>query len=126
MKINDPAVLAEVEVVFAAYEDALLKNDNETLLAFFLDDPTTTRYGVADIQHGYNQIRDFRARQLPFDRELIATVITTYGHDHAVASTQFLREDLPDQIGRQTQVWVRTENGWRVAAAHVSMIALPA
>jgi hypothetical protein len=126
MKINDPAVLAEVEVVFAAYEDALLKNDNETLLAFFLDDPTTTRYGVADIQHGYRQIRDFRARQIPFDRKLVATVITTYGHDHAVASTQFAREDLPGQIGRQTQVWVRTGDGWKVAAAHVSMIATPA
>jgi ketosteroid isomerase-like protein len=126
MKINDPAVLAEVEVVFAAYEDALLKNDNETLLAFFLDDPTTTRYGVADIQHGYRQIRDFRARQIPFDRKLVATVITTYGHDHAVASTQFLREDRPAEIGRQTQVWVRTEDGWKVAAAHVSMIAAPA
>lgn len=126
MKINDPGVLAEVQVVFAAYEDALLKNDNGVLLAFFLDDPTTTRYGVADAQHGYNQIADFRARQVPFDRELIATVITTYGHDHAVASTQFLRDELPGQIGRQTQVWVRTEDGWKVAAAHVSMIAAPA
>jgi hypothetical protein len=126
MRINEPAVLAEVEVVFAAYEDALLKNDNETLLAFFLDDPTTIRYGVADAQHGYGEIADFRARQLPFDRTLVGTVITTYGHDHAVAQTQFLREDLPSQIGRQTQVWVRTEDGWKVAAAHVSMIAAPA
>jgi ketosteroid isomerase-like protein len=123
MKINDPAVLAEVEVAFAAYEDALLRNENETLLAFFLDDPTTTRYGVADVQHGFAEIADFRARQMPFDRKLVATVITTYGHDHAVASTQFLRNDLPGQIGRQTQVWVRTEDGWKVAAAHVSMIS---
>jgi ketosteroid isomerase-like protein len=126
MKINDPGVLAEVEVAFAAYEDALLKNDNETLLAYFLDDPTTTRYGVADVQHGFDEIADFRTRQLPFDRKLVATVIATYGHDHAVASTQFLRDELPGQIGRQTQVWVRTEDGWKVAAAHVSMIAAPA
>lgn len=126
MKINDPGVLAEVEVVFAAYEDALLKNDNATLLAFFLDDPTTTRYGVADAQHGFSQIAAFRSRQMPFDRDLVATVITAYGHDHAVASTQFLRPDAPGQIGRQTQVWVRTEHGWKVAAAHVSMIAAPA
>ena len=71
MKINDPGVLAEVEAVFDAYEDALLKNDNATLLAFFLDDPTTIRYGVADAQHGYSRDRaHFRARQMPFDREL--------------------------------------------------------
>jgi ketosteroid isomerase-like protein len=125
MKINDPGVLAEVEVAFEEYERALLNNDNETLLAFFLDDPTTTRYGVAEAQHGYNQIRDFRARQMPFTRDLVATVITAYGSDHAVASTQFLRNDLAGQIGRQTQVWVRTEDGWKVAAAHVSMIAAP-
>lgn len=126
MKINDPGVLAEVEMAFEQYEHALLANDNETLLRFFLDDPTTTRYGVADAQHGYSQIVNFRQRQMPFDRELVATVITSYGTDHAVASTQFLRQDAPGQIGRQTQVWVRTDDGWKVAAAHVSMIAAPA
>lgn len=125
MKINDPGVLTEVEVAFEQYEHALLCNDNETLLKFFLDDPTTLRYGVADAQHGYAQVAEFRARQVPFARELIATVITAYGPDHAVASTQFLRAELPGQIGRQTQVWVRTGDGWKVAAAHVSMIATP-
>lgn len=126
MKINDPAILAEVEAAFAIYETALLKNDNESLLEFFLDDPSTTRYGVADAQHGYAEVAAFRATQGPFDRSLVGTVITTYGRDYAVASTQFLREELPGQIGRQTQVWVRVEDGWKVAAAHVSMIAAPA
>jgi hypothetical protein len=126
MKINDPAVVAEVETAFAVYETALLENNNEALLAFFLDDPSTTRYGVADAQHGFAEVAAFRARQSPFDRQLVGTVIATYGHDYAVASTQFLRADLPGQIGRQTQVWVRTEGGWKVAAAHVSMIAATA
>jgi hypothetical protein len=126
MKINDPLVVAEVETAFDVYETALLKNDNETLLGFFLDDPSTTRYGVADAQHGYDEVAAFRGRQLPFDRTLVGRVITTYGDDYAVASTQFLRDDLPGQIGRQTQVWVRTEGGWKVAAAHVSMIAATA
>jgi hypothetical protein len=126
MIINDPTVLAEVESVFATYETALLRNDNATLLAFFLDHPSTTRYGVGDAQQGYSEIAAFRATQGPFDRNLVGTAIATYGQDYAVASTQFLREELPGQIGRQTQVWVRTEDGWKVAAAHVSMVAATA
>lgn len=122
MVINDPSTLAEVEVVFAAYEAALLRNENETLAAMFLDRPDTVRYGLNDVQHGYAEIMAFRATQAPFDRRLDRTVITSYGTDCATAQTQFVREDTPGRIGRQTQVWVRTESGWKVAAAHVSMM----
>ena len=54
-------------------------------------------------------------------RTLSKTVITTYGHDFAVTSTLFHRS--PARIGRQMQVWVRFQRGWRVVAAHVSEIA---
>lgn len=122
MVINDPSTLAEVEAVFAAYEAALLRNDNETLAGMFLDRPDTVRYGLNDVQHGYGEIVAFRATQAPFDRELDHTVITSYGTDCATAQTQFIRDDAPGRVGRQTQVWVRTEAGWKVAAAHVSMM----
>lgn len=126
MIINDPAVLAEVEAVFLRYEDALLKNDNDTLLGYFLDDPSTLRYGVGDRQHGFAEVAAFRKTQVPFARTLVDTVITTYGADYAVASTEFVRDELAGQVGRQTQVWIRTDTGWKVAAAHVSMVAKPA
>ena len=126
MIINDPKTLADVEMAFHRYEHALLSNDNDTLAAFFLDDPTTTRYGVNEHQHGYAEIMAFRATQQPFARDLHNTVITTYGFDFAVASTHFHNPVLPDQIGRQTQVWVRSDDGWKVAGAHVSMIPRPA
>lgn len=122
MVFNDPATLAEVEAIFTAYEIALLNNDNETLTRMFLDRPETVRYGVNDAQHGYAEVLDFRATQMPFDRKLDRTVITTYGTDCATAQTQFIRDDAPGKIGRQTQVWVRTDTGWKVAAAHVSMM----
>lgn len=125
MIINDPATLADVELAFERYEHALLTNDNAALATFFLDDPTTTRYGVNEHQHGYAEIIAFRATQKPFARDLEHTVITTYGSDVAVASTLFHNPALPAEIGRQTQVWVRSGDGWRVAAAHVSMIARP-
>lgn len=122
MVINDPAILAEVEAIFAAYETALLNNDNETLASMFLDRPETVRYGLNDVQHGYAEILAFRATQQPFARKLDRTVIASYGSDCATAQTLFVRDDTPGQVGRQTQVWVRTEAGWKVAAAHVSMM----
>lgn len=122
MEINHPETQAEVEAVFAAYETALLANDNATLLAMFLDNAATVRYGVSEVQHGYGEITAFRKSQVPFTRRLEKTVITTYGRDFATVSTLFLRPDLPGEIGRQMQTWVRTADGWKVAAAHVSMM----
>ncbi len=122
MQINHPETKAEVEAIFAAYEAALLANDNATLLSMFLDHSATVRYGVSDMQHGYGEIMAFRKSQTPFSRRLDKTVITTYGRDFATASTLFIRPDLPGEIGRQMQTWVRTIDGWKVAAAHVSMM----
>jgi len=122
MVFNDPAVIAEVEAIFAAYELALLKNDDDTLARMFVDRPDTVRYGLNDVQHGYAEVLAFRATQAAFDRKLDRTVITSYGTDCATAQTEFVRDDTPGKIGRQTQVWVRTEAGWKVAAAHVSMM----
>jgi hypothetical protein len=92
----------------------------------FLDSPVTVRYGVAEVQHGFDEIAAFRKVQAPFERTLSRLTITTYGDDCATASTLFRRPDLPGQVGRQMQTWIRTDNGWRVAAAHVSMMAEPA
>jgi hypothetical protein len=52
-------------------------------------------------------------------------VITTYGRDFAVASTLFYRATAPGKVGRQMQTWVRQPAGWRVVAAHVSVIDDP-
>jgi ketosteroid isomerase-like protein len=122
MIINDPETLAEVREIFAIYEAALLANDNALLTNLFLDNPATVRYGVNELQHGFGEIIAFRATQSPFTRKLDRTVITSYGRDCATASTLFRRDDAPGRIGRQTQVWVKTETGWKVAAAHVSMM----
>ena len=123
MKVDDPETLAEISAEFYAYEKALLDNDAATLDAMFLHTCKTVRYGVAEIQYGIDEVRSFRAVQQPFERTLSRTLITTYGEDLAVASTLFHRPDTPGQIGRQTQTWIRTDHGWRVAAAHVSMMA---
>lgn len=122
LPVNDPVTLAEVTEAFHRYEAALLRHDVEVLDAMFLPSPRTVRYGVAEVQHGIEEVRRFRATQGPFDRSLSHTVITSFGRDIAVASTLFHRPDTPGKIGRQSQTWVRTEAGWQIVAAHVSMM----
>ena len=126
MIINDPATVAEVQAAFDRYEAALLGNDGATLDALFVAAPETVRYGVGEIQHGIDEIRAFRALQQPFTRTLERLVITTYGDGTATASTLFHRPDFPGQVGRQMQTWIKQDGSWRVAAAHVSMMLLPA
>lgn len=125
--IDLPAVRAEVEAAFAEYELALVANDVAALDLLFLVRPTTIRYGVAENLYGHAEIAAFRAARSPagLERALDRTVITTYGADTAVASTLFRRGSAPGRLGRQMQTWVRTRDGWRIAAAHVSFIDDP-
>jgi len=58
-------------------------------------------------------------------RTISRTVITTYGCDFAVASTLYERPSALGKIGRQMQTWVKFSEGWRVVAAHVSLIDKP-
>jgi hypothetical protein len=124
MNINDPAVVAEVEAAFAAYERALTTNDVATLDLLFRDSPLTLRYGVGENLHGYAEIAAFRAARpaAGLERRLERTIITTYGDAMATACTLYRRESMPGKVGRQSQTWVRFPEGWRVVAAHVSMI----
>ncbi|MGA8615244.1 MAG: oxalurate catabolism protein HpxZ [Xanthobacteraceae bacterium] len=124
MEIDLPEVVAEVRVEFERYEKALVSNDVDTLDATFRNDPRTIRYGGGENLYGYAEIEAFRAARSPAGllRTLSKTVISTYGRDFAVASTLYDRPSFPGKIGRQMQTWVRFPEGWRVVAAHVSMI----
>ena len=125
--INIPAVVAEVEAVFARYEHALVNNKVDVLDGLFWPSARTIRYGAAENLVGTDAIRAFRNARSPagLARRLTRTVITTYGHDFATAMTEFER-DTSTKIGRQSQTWVRFPEGWRVVAAHVSLIDPPA
>jgi hypothetical protein len=132
MEINLPDVLAEVGAVFARYEAALVSNDVEALDGFFWPSPATVRYGAGENLIGIEAIRRFRAGRSAtgLARTLRNTVITTFGRDHATAMTEFIRAAFEydghlTRIGRQSQTWVRLAEGWRVVAAHVSVLALP-
>jgi hypothetical protein len=125
MDINTPDVLAEVQAVFQRYEDALVNNRVEVLDELFWTSPLTVRYGAAENLYGIEEIRAFRQARpaAGLARALRRTVITTYGRDHATAMTEFVRAGST-KVGRQSQTWVRLPEGWRVVAAHVSVVEL--
>jgi hypothetical protein len=127
MEIDLPDVVAEVTAQFARYEQALVTNDVAALGELFRNDPRTLRYGIAENLYGHGEISAFRAARPPVGlmRKTARTIITTYGRDTAVASTLFYRESAPGKVGRQMQTWVRFPEGWRIVAAHVSIIDEP-
>jgi hypothetical protein len=123
MEINLPDVLAEVKHQFDRYERALVTNDVAVLDELFWNNPLTLRYGATENLYGYDAIRAFRAGRPAqgLERTLSATLITTYGRDFATANVEFQRVGS-SKTGRQSQTWMRTLEGWRVVAAHVSLL----
>ena len=127
LQINLPEVLAEVSAQCERYERALVANDVAVLDALFWNSPHTLRYGAGENLYGYDAIAAFRGARpgKGLEREVLKTVITTYGRDFATANIEFRRAGS-DRTGRQSQTWVRTPVGWRVVAAHVSLLSPPA
>ena len=128
MEIDLPDVLAEVTVQFQRYEKALIDNDVAVLDELFRNGKQTLRYGIGENLYGYEAITAFRAARSPVGlmRSTAKTVISTYGRDAAVASTLFYRDAWGGgRVGRQMQTWVRFPEGWKIVAAHVSIIDEP-
>jgi hypothetical protein len=121
MQIDLPEVLAEIEAVFARYEQALIANDTATLDALFWRDARVLRLGVAENLYGHAAIAAFRAARPSgaARREIGRVQITSFGHDCAHTCVEFERDG---RAGRQTQTWLRLAEGWRIVAAHVSLL----
>ena len=121
--IDAPEVLAELTAIFHDYERALMTNDVAALNAWFWADARVTRYGIGDRQWGIDELLAYRAATPApnFTRTLHHLRLHAFGPDLAVAQVEFVRSDTPLR-GFQTQTWARLSEGWRIVAAHVSMI----
>jgi Protein of unknown function (DUF3225) len=125
-------VVAQVRAAFVEYERALVANDTGIMNALFWDAPETVRYGIAEIQHGGEAIRVWResCAPVPPSRALHRTVVTSFGTTLATVSTEFT-SDATALVGRQMQTWAKIGtaedlyDGWKIVAAHVSLIAAP-
>ena len=124
MHINLPEIVGEVTAQFARYEDALVNNKTDVLDELFWNSPQTLRYGATENLYGFDAIQAFRAGRPAqgLMRVVLKAVITTYGNDFATANIEFQRLGST-RPGRQSQTWLRTPDGWRVVAAHVSLLA---
>jgi hypothetical protein len=120
---NDPAALAELTAAFAAYERALVGNDIAALNRMFWDSPLTLRYGTRahELLYSHADIAEFRLKRGAVDqrRALRNTRIVTFGSDFGVANTEYIPAGS-DKVGRQSQTWMRTADGWKIVCAHVS------
>ncbi len=125
-EINFPDVVAEERDAYELHEKGLVQNDVAVLNELFWNNPLTLRYGIAENLYGHGQIAGYRGTRSALARTRSNIVITTYGRDFATANTEFRRSAAPSKIGRQSQTWVRTEEGWRVVAAHVSLMSVAA
>ncbi|WP_313617644.1 oxalurate catabolism protein HpxZ [Agrobacterium sp.] len=123
LPVNLPDVVAEVTVLCDAYEVALMTNDLDTLDALFWSASETLRYGIAENLYGIEEIRAFRIGRSGGSpqRDVLRRVITTHGSDVATCNLEFIRPATGTR-GRQSQTWIRTVDGWKIAAAHVSLM----
>lgn len=124
MRIDDPAVIAEVRAVFDRYEAALMANETATLDAIFWADPRTIRFGIGEILYGIEAIRAFRASVKAYAQRTQRQVrITAFGPDVAATHLEYERIGT-GLVGRETKIMARIpEQGWRVVSAHVSLLA---
>jgi hypothetical protein len=126
MTINDPETVAELAAVHPIYETALMNNDIETMQALFWASPHVVRFGATENLHGIDEIEAFRASRSPANlvRRITRLDITTFGKDFGCVHLEFERDKNGGVVrGRQSQVWTRLPEGWRVVAAHVSLLS---
>ena len=123
MIIPDPDAAAEVAAAVDAYEVALAANDLDALDAFFWAGPEVVRLGVSENLYGAAAIAAFRQGRVGGapPRRRTRTHVVALGRDVAVAHVEFVRTDT-GRAGRQSQTWIRTSDGWRIASAHVSLL----
>jgi hypothetical protein len=125
MEINDPEVIAELRTLYPLYESALVKNDVETLTNMFWASPYAIRFGAGENLYGVDEIEAFRRSRpaVNLARRVVRLEIVSFGKDLGSITLEFERDTPAGLVrGRQSQVWVRMEEGWRIVSAHVSML----
>jgi hypothetical protein len=125
MTINDPATIAELEALYPLYETALMTNDAVALTGMFWTSPHALRFGVTENLYGIDEIAAFRKGRSPVNlqRTIRRLDIVSFGRDYGSITLEFERAaDGKITVGRQSQVWVRFPDGWKIVAAHVSLL----
>ena len=125
MIINDPEVIAELRELYPRYERALISNDVDTLMAMFWAGDQVMRFGATENLYGPEELTAFRKGRSAANmaRTITRFDIVSFGRDFASITLEFERSTNSGVVrGRQSQVWVRLPEGWRIVSAHVSLL----
>ncbi len=126
-EINDRTLITELTALYMEYEKALCSNDIATMDRLFWDSPEVMRLGATENLYGIEEIRAFRQGRpaVNLEREIIKLKVVTFGQDTASVVLEFKRviNDIP-RYGRQSQLWRKFPEGWKIVFAHVSFLPL--
>lgn len=126
MIVNDPEVVTELKALYPRYEQALVENDVETLMALFWNGPEVMRFGATENLYGPEELAAFRKGRpaVSLARQVTRLDVVTFGRDFGSVTLEFerARPDGGVRRGRQSQVWARMPEGWRIVQAHVSLL----
>ena len=125
---NIPEIVAEVSALFERYEQALIDKNVEVLDASFWNSPHTIRLANHEHGYGFDRIHAHRVARPPgpgTKEKRLKLDIVTIGRVIATVTLVYKVRGR-EMTGRQMQTWVRFPDvGWKIVAAHVSMIAEP-
>jgi Protein of unknown function (DUF3225) len=124
-EVNLPEVVAELQELYPLYEQALVTNDVETLVSMFWASPEVMRFGVTENLYGHEELEAFRKNRPAANlaRTVKRLEIVSFGRDFGSITLEFERDTAKEIVrGRQSQVWVRFPQGWRIVSAHVSLL----
>ncbi|MEO6861721.1 MAG: oxalurate catabolism protein HpxZ [Microcoleus sp.] len=124
-EINEAAMVAQLTQLYLKYEKALCTNDIETLDNLFWDAPQVVRFGVTENLYGGDEVRAFRQGRevVNLDRQMYNLKVVTFGADTAAVTLEFRRvTDGVVPLGRQSQMWRKFPEGWKIVSAHVSLL----
>ena len=125
MIINDPDVIAELQALYPRYEQALVTNDVQSMVEMFWSGDRVMRFGVNENLYGPEELAAFRKARPATNlaRAVTRLDIVSFGRDFASITLEFERGGVSGKVrGRQSQVWVRFPEGWRIVSAHISLM----
>jgi hypothetical protein len=123
--VNLPEVVSELRELYPRYEQALVSNDVDTLVAMFWSAPEVMRFGATENLYGHEELEAFRKNRpaANLSRTVTRLEIVSFGRDFGSITLEFERDAANEIVrGRQSQVWVRFPEGWRIVSAHVSLL----
>ncbi|MDX2270974.1 MAG: oxalurate catabolism protein HpxZ [Cyanobacteriota bacterium] len=123
--INRPDVVAELTALYDQYEKALCSNDIATMTHLFWDSPHVVRFGATENLYGSEELAAFRQHRpaIHLEREILKLQVVSFGETSASITLEFRRVvNGQPRLGRQSQMWQKLAEGWKIVSAHVSFL----